>query len=123
MAYLGDARRSVHVEAHVVVPTEVSLPAVQSRPDTYGKPFGSGVGEQLPLDCGGRCRGGWGARKDDEERVTFCCDLVAAGPLDRASDQPCVILHSFEYSSLPLWSRRVDPSMSVKRKVTVPVGS
>ena len=65
-----------------------------------------------------------GSGERDEEGVALRVDLDAAVAVDRLADDAVVLGQRRRRSRRPARaSSRVEPSMSVKRKVTVPVGS
>ena len=61
--------------------------------------------------------------KRDEERVALRIDLDATVRGERLAQDAPVLLEDVRVPSPSSWSSRVDPSMSVNRNVTVPVGS
>jgi hypothetical protein len=62
-----------------------------------------------------------GARERDEERVALRVDFLSAVPLERLAQKALVLGEESAYRSLSRAASRVEPSMSVKRKVTVPL--
>ena len=63
------------------------------------------------------------AAKGGEEGVTLSVDLYAAALLDRVAQDRSMIVPDGRIPVASSCSSRVEPSMSVNRKVTVPVGS
>ena len=60
--------------------------------------------------------------EDDEEGVALGADLAAAGSFDGRADAAAVLVEDAFVPRPRAASSRVEPSMSVKRNVTVPVG-
>ena len=76
------------------------------------------AGPARPPDRAGR------GREGDEERVALRVDLTAARVRERRAQEPRCSASSVAYSALPSRaSSSVEPSTSVNRNVTVPVGS
>jgi hypothetical protein len=96
---------------------------MQSHAHAHLAPFGPLVLGVSPLgDCGGS-QGRVCAGEGEEERVSMGVDLTAIARFRRLSQDAPVVGQN---GAVPLPSRlssRVDPSISVKRKVTVPRGS
>ena len=123
MTRIADAGGLVNGEAHVAVRADAGLAGVQSHADAH-------LHLVRPLMLGERdLRGGAGldrragAAEDDEERVALRVDLDAAA-LGEGRAQELVMRreHVAVAVAASFLSRRVEPSMSVNRKVTVPVG-
>ena len=123
MAGRADARRADDVDPEVAVLADLRLAGVQSHPHAdlrAARPlvraeralgFDRGVGRVLR------------AREREEEGVALRVDLGAAVAVHRAAHDPPVVVHDRAYSSPSSCSNRVEPSMSLNRKVTVPPGS
>ena len=63
------------------------------------------------------------AGERDEERVALRIDLVARVADDGRADQTPVIGQNLHVPSRSAFTSRVEPSMSLNRKVTAPLGS
>jgi hypothetical protein len=81
------------------------------------------VGGEAPLGGGRRPDRPKRAAERDEEGVPVGADLDPAGLGDGSPDDRGVLVLDAAYRAPILWSRPVEPSMSVNRNVTVPVGS
>ena len=113
-----DPRRPVHVEPDIALVRPERLAGVQPHPHAHR------AARKRALRVGGGGHGVGRAREGDEERVALRVDLdpvvlrakppAARGGARRARRRT---------PSPSSCSSRVEPSMSVKRKVTVPVGS
>jgi hypothetical protein len=113
----GDPSGAVDVEADVSLLGDTRLAGV----DPHAHTDRSVAERVLGVVCGRQCIGR--TREGDEERVPLGVDLDPAVPLERVAKRArrCSARAS-AYASPSSCSRRVDPSMSVKRKVTVPAG-
>ena len=111
------------VEAHVVVPAQDALARVESHAHADGPhPGGPGLGREGAL-CGGRrrhCR--YGALEDDEECVSLGRDLDPPAASIAARKTAWWRSMSGPNAGPRAATRRVDPSMSVNRNVSVPTG-
>ena len=112
-----DPRRPMHVEPDVALVGPERFPRVQAHPHAH-----RAVRKRALRVGGGRDRVGR-ARKRDEERVALRVDLDPVVPPPGLPQRTAVLGEHVGVPSPSSWSSRVDPSMSVKRNVTVPVGS
>ena len=113
----GDPRRPVHVEPDVALVGPERLPRVQSHPHPH-RP----AGKRALRVGGGRHRIGR-TRERDEERIALRVDLDPLMPPPASRNARWCSASTSAYPSPSSCSSRVEPSMSVKRNVTVPVGS
>ena len=113
-----DPRGPMNVQADVALLGHHRLAGVHSHPNPQRQ-------LRQRVLCGrGRGDGVRGAREGEEERVPLCVDLDAgAFPERLAEHSPVLGQHVRRRRRPSSVSSRVDPSMSVKRNVTVPVGS
>ena len=119
-----DSRGAVHPEADVVVVRDRRLTGVHAHPDPEPRVGGPGVSLEGLLGCHRSRNGILGARKGVEERVSLRVDLVAVVGRERLTDQAAVLRQERPRTARAVaGAERVDPSTSVKTKVTVPVGS
>ena len=113
----GDPRRAVDVRPDVALVRHSGVAGVEAHAHADGRPSSS-CASRGRLERPGR------RRERDEERVALRVDLDAAVPRERLAQNPPVLGERARVPSGPSsCSSRVDPSMSVKRNVTVPVGS
>ena len=124
VADCADTRRTMHSDADVALPSDGRLPGVQAHPHSHHvvavRPV---VGGKSALREYGRSERGVRGREREEEGLALVIDLTAASLFDRF---PQDLLMLGEDGSVPLaqlLQSRVEPSMSVNRNVTVPVGS
>jgi hypothetical protein len=75
-----------------------------------------------PLGRDGSAEGGLRVVERRESLVRACVDLVAAALLDRGRINRRCVSRTSGNSTPSERASAVDPSMSVKRKVTVPLG-
>ena len=119
---VGDAGRPVHVDADIVVPAQ--------GPSPVWTPIRTRTGG--PGDQSWAARPRWaataariaptGLRKATKKASPWV--LTSVPPASATARRTIAACSSWTagYRSPSAWSRRVEPSMSVKRNVTVPVG-
>jgi hypothetical protein len=114
----GDPRREVDVLADITLAADVRAPRVQAHAHadrTRG---------QRPLALAGGLDRLGRRRERIKKCVPLCVDLHAAVPGARPRSSRRCSASASSYPSAPSsLRRRVEPSISVKSKVTVPVGS
>jgi hypothetical protein len=120
--HAGNPGGRINVDADVVLSAENPLPSVKSHPDPEFHTFRPIVFAQVAL--GGDCspNGLDGCPKRREEGIPLGPNDVAIVGVDGGPDD---LAMSILYCSVSLAQRMkelVDPSMSVNRNVTVPVG-
>ena len=119
-----DAGCPVDAEPDVPIWPDHGLPRIHAHAHEDVRPAGPRVRGERPLARDRRLDGFLRPVEGNEERVTLCVDLPAAGLCEHRAEQALV---RFEDLVIP-WppsslSSCVEPSMSVKRKVTVPRGN
>jgi hypothetical protein len=112
-----DPRRTMHVVADVALGGHLCLARVQTHPHPH-RPF-----LEQPLGLSGRRDGLPRRSEGDEERVPLRVDLDSAVTGEHLTQHPPVLDEQLRISLAVLLQQPVDPSMSVNRKVVVPVGS
>ena len=118
-----DPRRPVDAQAVVALVAEARLAGVE--PDPHAER--GAVRPRVPGEAAlARRRGEHGVPRlaeGDEERVALRVDLLPVVLGERCPQNPPVVGQHLAVRSRSCFSRRVEPSTSVKRKVTVPLGS
>ena len=114
----ADPRRLVHVDADVALARQQRLAGVKPHPHAH-RP-----GRQLLLRLSSRAQRFLRVGKGDEERVPLRVDLDAAVRRERLAQRRRCTSSDSAYAEAPSsCNSAVEPSMSVKRNVTVPAGS
>ena len=98
------------------------LAGVEAHPDADAAPSAAMARPRGHAGRRPRPRRPPGAREDDEERVALGRDLDAAVARRRLAKDRLVALEERPPAGPSACASRVEPSMSVNRKVTVPVG-
>jgi hypothetical protein len=114
---------SVDPATHVTVSTDHGLPAVDSHSHTDNRALRPLLAREAALGGLRRAHSSASAREDEEERVALRVDLVAPGLLEHRPEQPLMLEQHLAVVVAELLQQAGHPSMSVKRKVTVPLGS
>ena len=96
------------------------LPDVQPHPHLDPDALRPGVRRQVTLPIDRRRDRILRRLKRNEERVTLRVDLVAAVRREGGPQDPLLLGQNLRVLAARRWSSRVEPSMSVNRKVTVP---
>ena len=119
----ADARRTHDVQPDVALLADRGLSGVQPHPNLQRHVFGPRMASKRSLSLH---RAGYGfarAREGKEERVALGVDLAGAALAERvAEDAPLLAQNRGVTIPEPPAGARVEPSTSVKRKVTVPLG-
>ena len=113
-----DPRGAVDVDADVALVGHERLAGVEPHPHA-DRP----VRRAPPCPRAAAASASAARGEGDEERVALRVDLDAAVPLRTPRAARAGARRALRVPLAGSWSSRVEPSMSVKRKVTVPVGS
>jgi hypothetical protein len=118
----SDASSPVDIHTDIAGLPGKRLACVESDADLQRDPIGPRMCLHGPLrrDGGRQCIPG--PRKRREHGIPLGVHHVALGVLDGGAEQAVVSCEDVRVAHTNCCRRRVDPSMSVKRKVTVPVG-
>ena len=120
MAGRADPRRAHDVDPDVALLADDGLAGVQAHPDGQPAAVRPAVRGEPLLRRDGCCDRVAGAGEGEEERVALCVHLDAVSAAELlAEDRRCVATTS-AYRSPSRFRSSVEPSMSVKTKVTVP---
>ena len=103
-------------------PRRSSACRVDPHPDTHGGVVGPVVGAQRPLGRDRGAHGLGGVLEDGEQLVSVRVDLVAALLLGRRPDQPAHVREGASVGVAEPLDEAGQPSMSLKRKLILPVG-
>ena len=119
----ADASRAMHAEPNVAVVRELWLAGVHPYPDAYIGAFGPRLVVVRTLNRDRSRDGVLRSAEGEEEALALGVHLPSAILLDGVSHELPVSREKTGVIVPSRLRRRVEPSMSVKTKVTVPTGS
>ena len=112
----------MHREAEVAIGRERGVTGVDPHPYLDHGSFRPRLFGQRALRGDGRIDRVLRAAERDEERVALRVDLLAARLLEGPAQEPAVRREQVSVGVAELPEEAVEPSMSVNRNVTVPLG-
>jgi hypothetical protein len=118
-----DACRTMHPEAHVLLARGPWLAGVQAHPHMNLDAFGPRMCCERALSLDRTRDRISGPPESGEERVTLRVDFPSATRLEALAQDALMLREDRVVARAELARSRVEPSISVKRKVMVPVGS